>query len=263
MSAPLVLRADEGPVAVLTLNRPDRHNVLSRALIAELSDLLNTIAVEHQVRAVVLTASGKVFCAGMDLKEATAAGKTIEGEKLAVSDVQSISDLIGQVHRLPQPVIAALNGDAFAGGAGLAMACDLVIAADHIRIGYPEVRRGLVPSVVMHDLIRIVGERQARYLLLSGESVSAAEAESWGLVNRIVPADTCRVTAVALARSIAACGPQALSTTKRLILEASGRPFDLRGAAAISAAVRVSDEAVEGMRAFLEKRQPRWAAKGV
>jgi methylglutaconyl-CoA hydratase len=260
MSEPCVLRADEGPVAVLTLNRPERRNALSRALIAELGDALNRIEVEQGVRSVVLTGAGPVFCAGMDLKEA-AAVEDDEAEKASVDHLQAISDLIDQIHRLPKPTVAALGGHASAGGAGLALSCDFVLAAPGVQIGYPEVRRGLVPSIVLHDLIRLVGERHARFLLLTGDSIDAAEAERWGLINRVVAGESCLPEAIALARSLAACGPRALATTKRLIDEASGRPPDLRGAAAVSAAVRVSDEAVEGMRAFLEKRPPRWAAR--
>jgi methylglutaconyl-CoA hydratase len=113
----------------------------------------------------------------------------------------------------------------------------------------------------MHDLIRLVGERHARFLLLTGEPIGAADAERWGLINRVVAAESCLPEAIALARSLTACGPRALEATKRLIDESSGRPQDLRGAAAVSAAVRGSDEAVEGMRAFLEKRPPRWVVR--
>jgi methylglutaconyl-CoA hydratase len=261
MSDPLVVRESHGPVAVLVLNRPDRRNALGRELVAELGDALTALASDPLVRSVVLTGNGPTFCAGMDLKEAEAAGQAADSEKQAVADARGIADLIQQIHTLPKPVVAALNGDALAGGAGLASACDFVIAAEGARIGYPEVRRGLVAAVVMHDLVRQVGERRARALLLSGEPITAVEAERWGLVNRVVPPEVCRTEAIGVALSLTACAPLALSTIKRLIDETSGRPADLRGAAAVSAAVRVSDEALEGMRAFLEKRPPRWATE--
>jgi enoyl-CoA hydratase/carnithine racemase len=111
----------------------------------------------------------------------------------------------------------------------------------------------------MHDLTRLVGDRRARQLLLTGEPVSAAAAERWGLVNRVVPAEECLPTALALGQSLAESGPIALATTKKQLDEASRRPRDLRGSAAVSAAIRVSEEAAEGMAAFLEKRPPRWA----
>jgi methylglutaconyl-CoA hydratase len=251
-------RADHGPVAVITLNRPDRRNALSHALIDQLSDALARTAAEPTVRAVVLTGAAPVFCAGMDLKEASESAPTPQAETQAVAAAQAVADLIQQVHGLPKPVVAALNGHAYAGGAGLALACDLVVAADSARIAYPEVLRGLVAAVVLHDLVRQAGERRARQLLLTGASIDASTAERWGLVNRVVPAGECLAAALELARGLIAAGPKAVESVKHLIDEAGGRP-DLRGAAAISAAVRVSDEAVEGMRAFLEKRPPRWA----
>jgi methylglutaconyl-CoA hydratase len=260
MSGPLVIRADHGPVVVLTLNRPDRRNALSQALLAELGDALSRASSQAGPRAIVLTGAGPVFCAGMDLKEAAEPIPGPEAERKAIGDVQAIADLIAQVHQTPKPVIAALNGDAYAGGAGLASACDFVIASELARIGYPEVKRGLVAAIVMHDLVAQVGARRARALLLGGEPITADEAERWGLVNRVVPADRCLDEAIALGRALVAAGPQAIATTKRLIDEATGHPADLRGPAAVSAAVRVSEEAEEGLRAFLEKRPPRWVS---
>lgn len=264
MSEPLVRRDDRGPIAVLTLNRPDRRNALSRALVAALGDTLSGLAVGSGVRGVVLTGAGPAFCAGMDLREAAALGgdPSPEAERRAVADTQALADLLDQVHHLERPTVAALNGDALAGGAGLALACDLVVASEGARLGYPEVRRGLVAAIVLHDLIRQVGDRRARELLITGEAVDAREAHRWGLVNRVAPADRCLDEAVALALAAAEGAPVAIATTKRLIDEATRRPASLRGAAAISAAVRVGDEAIEGMRAFLEKRPPRWSSAG-
>ena len=165
------------------------------------------------------------------------------------------------MHHFHKPTIAALNGAALAGGAGLATACDFVIATESAQIGYPEVRRGLVAAMVLHDLVRQVGERRARWLLLTGTPITAVQAEQWGLVNRVVPAGACLDEALALSRSMLGCGPRAIETVKRLIAEASGQPHDLRGAAAILAQVRVSTEAQEGIRAFLERRPPEWETR--
>ncbi|CAN5907789.1 enoyl-CoA hydratase/isomerase family protein [soil metagenome] len=258
MSWPLLLREDRGPVAVLTLNRPDRRNALSRALLDVLNDALGQLEFEPGVRAVVLTGSGPTFCAGMDLKEAADAGTGTEAEASAVDDARAIADLIDAAHKHPRPTIAALQGDALGGGAGLATACDFVLMADSARIGYPEVRRGVVAAIVLHDLARQIGDRRARQLLLTGEPIDSATAERWGLVNRVVPASECLNEAIALGQSLAAGAPRALEATKRLLDEATRRPDGLRGAAAISAAIRVSEEADEGLRAFLEKRKPSW-----
>ncbi|MGE3820934.1 MAG: enoyl-CoA hydratase/isomerase family protein [Isosphaeraceae bacterium] len=259
MDEPLVVREDHGPVVVLTLNRPDRHNALSKALVAQLGDALSGLAIELGVRAIVITGAGRSFCSGMDLKEAEEAGRRLDAEKSAVIEVRALADLLDQLHTLPKPVVAALNGDALAGGAGLALSCDFVIAAEGARIGYPEVLRGLVPAMVLYDLVRQAGERRARALVLSGQPITVSEAREWGIVNRVVPPESLREEALALATRLVAAAPLALASTKRLLDESSGRPRDLRGAAAVTAAVRVSDEAIEGLRAFVERRPPRWA----
>ena len=261
MSEPYILRADHGPVVVLTLNRPERRNALSRAVLAPLSDALDAVDRDLGCRAVVLSGAGPVFSAGLDLKEAVGAFASPEAEKTGIAEIQALADLIDQIHHLSKSVIAALNGDALAGGAGLATACDFVIAAEHARIGYPEVRRGLAAVVVLPDLVRQVGERRARALLLTGEPIAAAEAERWGLVNRVVEAGKCLDEAIGLGRKLIASAPKAIQTTKCQLDEATGRPASLRGAAAILAAICISEEAAEGMRAFLEKRPPRWASE--
>ncbi len=254
----LIVRYDEGPLALVILNRPERRNALSRDLVDQLSGALSKAAAESSVRVIVLSGEGPVFCAGMDLKEASASNNTAEAEQQAVSDAQALADLMAQIHEIPKPVIAALNGDAYAGGAGLMTACDFVVASSDAKIGYPEVRRGLVAAMVMHDLVRQAGERRARELLVTGAPIDAETAERWGLVNRVVAREACLATALELGRSLVGCAPRAVETTKRLLDEAAGRHV-LRGAAAVTAAVRVSEEAQEGMNAFFEKRSPRWA----
>ncbi len=258
MSDSLVLRQDHGPVVVLVLNRPERRNSLSRGLVVALSDALSAIASDTSVRAVVLTGAGESFCTGMDLKEAAQAGYDTEGENQLIADVCAIADLVHQIHAMPKPIIAAANGDVYAGGAGLMAACDFVIATEGGRIGYPEVKRGLVAAVIMNDLVRQVGERRAGELLLKGDPIGVEQAERWGLVNRVVKPGDCLQEALGLAKSLIANGPNALAMTKRLLNESGGSTVDLRGAAAVTASVFISDEAAEGIRAFLEKRAPAW-----
>ncbi len=263
MNNSLVKTEVRGPVSIQTLDRPEKRNALSTDLIARLSDSLAKANLDPDVRVVVITGSGSTFCAGMDLKETLSAdgGLTEAKEKQIVASAQAIADLIDQVHKFSKPTIAALNGDAYGGGAGLAVACDFLIAVEGARIGYPEVKRGLVAAIVLHDLVRQVGDRRARALLLSGTPITATIACSWGLVERVVPFDQCLDVAVELGESLATGGPRALATTKRLLDESTTRPTSLRGAAAISAAIRVSDEAIEGVQAFLEKREPGWIPK--
>jgi methylglutaconyl-CoA hydratase len=259
MSTNLVRREDRGSISILTLNRPEKRNALSRALVAELRDMIDKVRVAERTRVVVLTGAGTTFCAGMDLKEAAAAADTPDAEQVTVAILQQFADLLHCLHALPKPTIAAVAGDALAGGAGLMAACDLVVASESALIGYPEIKRGLVASIVLHDLSRQVGDRRARQLLLSGESISAEVAKDWGMVNVVTPPEGCLDVALTLAQDLVKSGPQAIATTKRLLDEALGRPHDLRGAAAVSAAVRVSDEAREGILAFIEKRLPAWA----
>jgi methylglutaconyl-CoA hydratase len=258
MSTPLVIREDRGPITILTLNRPDQRNALAGALVAELRDTIDQISVDERVRVLILTGAGSAFCAGMDLKEA-AADTSSEAEQRTVARLEEFADLLERLHTLPKPTIAAVNGDALAGGAGLMAACDVAIAAETARIGYPEVRRGLVAAIVMHDLTHQVGDRRARQLLLGGGLISSTIACDWGLVNTVTATDCCLPDAVRMAEGLAECAPLAMATTKKLLDEAAGRPRDLRGAAAVSAAIRCSDEAREGIRAFVEKRPPAWA----
>ena len=185
-----VLRSDDGPVAILTLNRPDRRNALSRALMRELEDHLGRACHDPKIRALVLTGAGTVFCAGMDLREAACERGNSEAEQHAVVTLQEYADLVQTLHTLPKPTLAALNGDALAGGAGLVAACDFVIASSSAHIGYPEVLRGLVPAIVMHDLTRCLGDRRARQLVLSGELITARQRTSGGCSARSQPRKT-------------------------------------------------------------------------
>jgi methylglutaconyl-CoA hydratase len=246
-------------VAVLTLNRPAKRNALSRALMHELENHLDRTASEPRIRAVVLTGSGTVFCSGMDLGEAAHEGASAEAEGHAVATLQEYADLLQKLHTLPKLTIAAVNGDALAGGAGLMSACDLAIASTSARLGYPEVLRGLVPSTVMYDLTRLIGDRRARHLLLTGGLIVADVAHEWGLVNLVTQPQNCLLESVRMGRSMIEAAPQAVAAIKRQLDEVGGRPKSLRGAAAVSAAIRVGEEAQEGVRAFLEKRPPRWA----
>jgi methylglutaconyl-CoA hydratase len=259
MNHKLVLREMRSSVAIVTLNRPEKRNALARALVTQLLDTVDELAVSAAVRSVVLTGSGSAFCAGMDLKEAAELEATAEGEHTTIASLHEFGDLLQRIHTLPKPVVAAVNGDAIAGGAGLMTACDYVVAAETARIGYPEVRRGMVAAIVMHDLVRQVGDRRARELLVAGNLISAQIACAWGLVNVVASAANCLEEAIRFAEGFSECAPHALATTKRLLDDATSRPADLRGPAAISAAVRCNEEAHEGIRAFVEKRPPAWA----
>src|SRR5271170_3187270 len=187
MSESVVLYAVQPPAAVITLNRPDQRNALSRGLIAALQDAFLRARDDGTVRCVILTGSGKAFCAGMDLAELTESIQQQAKPERIWDDAQRLSVLYDLIYGLPKPTIAAVNGAAVAGGAGLVTVCDLALAVPEAKFGYPEVRRGLVAAMVMPHLLRHVGERAARFLLLTGELFDAEEAVRTGLINAVVP----------------------------------------------------------------------------
>ena len=261
MSEPLVLYEARPPAVVLTLNRPDRRNALSRGLIAALTDAFTRARDDGAARCVILTGAGSAFCAGMDLAELEAT-VTQEAEAGAVwDDALRLATLYDLIYTLPKPTVAAVNGAAVAGGAGLVTVCDLALAAPGARFGYPEVRRGLVAAMVMPHLLRHVGERTARYLLLTGDLIGAEEANRAGLVNAVAPAEQLLPRALDWARSLAEGGPQALAQTKALLQRFSRQALSVEEAAQASAAPRLTDECRAGLRAFFAKQPVPWAPR--
>jgi methylglutaconyl-CoA hydratase len=261
MSDPLALYELRPPAAIVTLNRPDKRNALSRGLIAALNDAFLRAADDAQARCVILTGAGSVFCAGMDLAELAESLSQAATPASVWDDALRLANLYDLIYRLPKPTVAAVNGPALAGGAGLVTVCDLAVAAAEARFGYPEVRRGLVAAMVMPHLLRHVGERTARYLLLTGELIDADEAVRCGLVNAVAPAGEVMARATAWARSLAEGGPQALTATKDLLGRFSRQALSIEDASRASAAPRLSDECRAGLEAFFAKRPVPWAPR--
>ncbi|HTU19475.1 MAG TPA: enoyl-CoA hydratase-related protein [Gemmataceae bacterium] len=260
MSNELVRYEGHPPAVVLTMNRPDRRNALSRDLIAALRAAFQRARDDAAARCVILTGAGNAFCAGMDLaelQESLTAGKGKQSP--AWEDALHLANLYDLIYRLAKPTIAAVNGAAVAGGAGLVTVCDLAVAAPEARLGYPEVRRGLVAAMVMPHLLRHVGERLARYLLLTGELIDADEACQAGLLNAVVPAEQLLARALAWAHSLAEGGPNALAHTKELLHQFSRQAVGLEEAAKASAAPRLTEECKQGLEAFFNKRPAPWA----
>jgi methylglutaconyl-CoA hydratase len=245
--------------AVLTLHRPQRRNALSRELIAALDAALARAAEDSAVRSVILTGAGPVFCAGMDLAELQESLGADPGASPIWDDALRLARLYDRIYRHPLPVIAAVNGSALAGGAGLVSVCDLAVAVPEARFGYPEVRRGLVAAMVMPHLLRLVGERTARYLLLTGETLSADEALRTGFLNQVAPAEQLLDVALDWARSLAEGGPLALTRTKELLGAFSHQAVGLEESAKASAAPRLGEECRRGLEAFFTKNPPPWA----
>jgi methylglutaconyl-CoA hydratase len=206
---------------------------------------------------VILTGSGPAFCAGMDLDELRG---TLGADSDKVwDDAQKLSALYDFIYTLPKPTIAAVNGAAVAGGAGLVTVCDLAVSIPDAKFGYPEVRRGLVAAMVMPHLLRHVGERTARWLLLTGELIDGLAALRVGLVNQVTAAESLLDTAHAWAKSLAEGGPKALATTKEFLHRCSRQGMSVEELARGSAAPRLTDECQHGLTAFFDKKPAPWA----
>lgn len=254
---PPILTEWRGPVTITTLNRPHRRNALSIELMSELVATIERANKDSSQRVIILRGAGEGFCAGLDLKEAQERGSH-------ESSAKSVATMLRAVHESNLVTIAAVHGHAMAGGAGLMAACDLAVAAAGTKVGYPEVRRGLVPALVSTLLRHQVGERRLRELFLVAEPITAERAYEMGLINRIVSGGAQQVLdeAMKLASSIAEGAPGALAATKRLLaqLRASTLDQDLQAALVFHEHARSGDEAAEGITAFTEKRKPRWNA---
>lgn len=209
-----------GAVLTLTLDRPAARNAFDRALVARLREALAAAATDDSVSVVVLTGAGQVFCAGGDLKEL--AQLAAAGEAALAEAANERIALFQALHELPKIVIASLNGPAIGGGAGLAMVCDLVIAAEESFLAWPELRGGVVPGVILVSLERLIGPRQAKELVFSGRRLPAAEALQLGLVNRVVPLAELPAQTGAWAASLATPHLQALRHTKDLMHRIGG-----------------------------------------
>ena len=259
---PFVSRRDEGAVAILTLDHQASRNSLSEAMMAELQSRLDEIAREKTVRAVVLAAKGPVFCAGHDLKELTARRTDADKGRRYFEEVFArCSQLMQSLVRLPRPVIAAVDGIATAAGCQLVASCDLAVASPSARFATPGVNIGLFCSTPMVALSRNVSRKHAMEMLLTGEMITAEEAERVGLVNRVTKTGEMAVDgALELARQIAAKPP----ATIRIGKEAFYRQVQMTLEEAYAYTSRVivqnmlSDDAREGIAAFTEKREPRW-----
>ncbi len=258
---PLIERADDEGVALLVLNRPQTRNALSEAMIAALSDTFTEIAADRRVRVVVLAANGPAFCAGHDLKEITEHRSDPDGGRAYMRELMArCSNMMQLIHRLPQPVIAAVEGAATAAGCQLVATCDLAVASKTARFATPGVHIGLFCSTPMVALSRNVAPKHAMEMLLTGDMLSADDAYRVGLVNRVVPPGTERDEARRLARQIAAKSTMTIKLGK----EAFYRQLDMSLAEAYRYANEVMVEnmmardAQEGISAFVEKRAPRW-----
>lgn len=249
----LVLCRVEAGVATLTLNRPEKRNALNGPMIAELSRRLASAGDDPAVRVVALRGAEGDFCAGADLAEL--ARSRDEGPEAGLAQAQRLGDVFVAIRRLPKPVVAVVEGRALGGGCGLASACDLVLAHEDARFGYPEVRIGFVPALVMAVLRRKVGESAAFELAVRAHAIGASEAKALGLVARVVPGDAFGPVVRDYLAELTDRPPMAAGLAKRLLYGMEGASFEdavARGAE-VNAVARLTRECREGVDRFLDR----------
>lgn len=245
--------ATEGGVARLTLDRPDKRNALNAELIAELKDALRAADADPEVRVVAVEGAGSDFCSGADLSALRTIAEASVMENL--EDVDELAELFLLPRRMKKPVVACVRGRALAGGCGLATACDIVVAAETAQFGYPEVRIGFVPAMVMAILRRNVSEKRAFELVVRGQPVAAAEAERIGLVNHVWPDGDFDSERDALLADLAARSASAVQLTKRLLYHADGMTFGaaVQAGADVNVVARMTEDTRAGVARFLER----------
>jgi len=249
-----VLYSVDGAVARLTLNRPDKRNALNAAVIAGLKESLRAASSDDSVRVVVIAGAGKDFCSGADLSQLQQIAQASVSEN--AEDARSLLELFLLIRQIPVPVVAAVTGRALAGGAGLARACDLVLAAKSARFGYPEVKIGFVPAMVTAILRRNVSEKRAFELLTRGAEFSAEQARAFGLVNEIYADESFAADVTAYVTEFAKLSRSAVSLTKTLLYQMDGLSFSaaLETGADVNVIARLTADCQERVAKFLRKQ---------
>ena len=254
------VRVDDHSGTII-LDRPARRNALSRRMLADIRQAFNDLHGEKKVRAVILTGTGDCFCAGMDLHEMHETSKDIEASmKQWHEDAMAYRDVLNDILRFPKPVIAAVNGPAIGGGAGLVAASDITIGAQSASFGVPATKRGLVAGMVAPLVVFRIGAGQATHLMLTAKTIDSAEAHRLGVIHEVVEDDHVWVRAHQVAEECAAGAHEAVSLTKRMLNEHIGEQLStmLTTGAAVTATSKTTEAAHEGMAAFVEKREPNW-----
>lgn len=262
-SAASFLRIEQaGPVAWVTLNRPEVHNAFDDRLIAALNDAFTRLGADPLVRVVIIAGAGKSFSAGADLDWMGRMAAYSHEENLA--DARTAEQMFAALYGCPKVTVARVHGAAFGGGAGLVAACDIAIASESALFSFSEVRLGLVPAIISPYVVEKVGMGCARALFVTGRRFGGVEAARLGLVQEAVPAEGLTSAVDRVIQEVLLAGPEAVARTKRLLRETAAQsPAEAAEATVASiAAARVSAEGQEGIRAFREKRQPHWAAGG-
>ena len=244
--------AAAGAVARITLNRPEKRNAITVEMMSALREALQRAADDSTVRVLLIRGAGKDFCAGLDLSEVL---KSAESEAASVASARRLGDLYIAMRRHPKPIVAAVQGRALGGGAGIATASDLIIASESAQFGYPEVKLGFIPAIVVTMLRRAVNERQAMELALTGEPLEASRAFAMGLVNRVYRDEDLDAKVELFVTTLAAQSATAMSLSKSLIYQADAQSFEASIEAGIQANVqaRKTEDFKRGVERFLKK----------
>ncbi|WP_420475694.1 enoyl-CoA hydratase/isomerase family protein [Noviherbaspirillum sp. ST9] len=249
----------DGRVATVTLNRPEVRNAFNETTIAEITQAFRELGKNGDVRTIVLAANGPAFCAGADLNwMKKMAGYTHEENR---ADAGQLAEMLRTIYTCPKPVVAKVQGDCYAGGMGLAAACDVIVASEATNFCLSEVKLGLIPATISPYVIIAMGENAARRYFLTAERFSAQEAHRIGFVHQVTTADALDAAVADIVKALVTNSPNAVKEAKRLVQDVAGKPLTaelIADTAERIADIRSSEEGKEGVRSFLEKRKPNW-----
>lgn len=249
----------DGRVATVALNRPEVRNAFNETTIAEITQVFRELGRNGDVRTIVLAANGPAFCAGADLNwMKKMAGYTHEENR---ADAAQLAEMLRTIYTCPKPVVAKVQGDCYAGGMGLAAACDIIIANEATNFCLSEVKLGLIPATISPYVIIAMGENAARRYFLTAERFSAQEAHRIGFVHQVTAADALDAAVADIVKALVTNSPNAVKEAKRLVQDVAGKPLTaelIADTAERIADIRSSEEGKEGVRSFLEKRKPNW-----
>lgn len=254
----LLLETDGRGVATLTLNRMDKHNAMSAVMLAELTAVAAQLGADDAVRVVILTGAGKTFCAGGDL--AWMQAQMAADPDTRFKEARKLAEMLQALNTLPKPLIGMVQGNAFGGGLGLLSVCDVAIGADHLKMGLTETRLGLIPATIGPYVVARMGEARARRVFMSARLFGAQEAVDLGLLARIVPSESLAKAVEAEVLPYLSCAPGAVASAKQLVRDLGPQISEATIDHTIHALVSrwETDEAIEGITAFFDKRRPDW-----
>jgi methylglutaconyl-CoA hydratase len=251
--------AMDGRVATVTLNRPEVRNAFNETTIAEITQVFRELGQNGDVRTIVLAANGPAFCAGADLNWMKKMAGYTHAENRA--DAAQLAEMLRTIYTCPKPVVAKVQGDCYAGGMGLAAACDVIVASEATHFCLSEVKLGLIPATISPYVVIAMGENAARRYFLTAERFSAQEAHRIGFVHQVAAADALDATVADIVKALVTNSPNAVKEAKRLVQDVAGQPLTaelIADTAERIADIRSSEEGKEGVRSFLEKRKPNW-----